>query len=559
MSKLSDHNFEENISMEELLESVENETEASAGEIIQGEVVSVDRDFVYLNIGQKTEGKAPFAEFKDKPSCGDKYDVVLLSRKLTDGMFVLSRKSAENSKKWETFIDWYKTGNRDVAGNISEIKQTGAIVDFGMYSGYLPHSQYGDIKVSSTASAGKSEFKILKVDEKKKSVLLSRRVITDELREKGWTNFIANHKENDVVEGKIAKIVEFGAFVDLGGVEALLRNTDLTWKKYYDKNEFLKENDKKKFKILSINLEKKKLSVGLKQMTPDPWTIAASKYKTGSVVNGTVTSLTSFGVFIEIEEGVEGLVPLSEISWSKSSVNLKNIFKKDDKVKVQIINIDANEKKLALSVKQTLVNPWNSVEKRCSAGTVCKCKITKIAKFGLFVEIEKDIEAMIHVSDLSWDGKTSLTSFKPGQEIQCKVLEVNIKEQKISCGIKQLTVSPWEKIKEKYPVRTIIKGHVVKISPFGMFVKFDEDVEGMVHISEISRNKIEKIEDVYSIGSSVDAIIQNIDADKKRIALSIKALEMMQEKEDLTRLMGGEPSKTASIGDLMKLKLNKGE
>ncbi|MBN1500508.1 MAG: S1 RNA-binding domain-containing protein [Spirochaetes bacterium] len=560
MSNVSEQNFEENISMEELLDSVDEELEASAGEIIQGEVVSVDNNFVYLNIGQKTEGKTSVSEFKDIPSIGEKYDVLLLTRKLTDGMFVLSRKAAENAEKWKTFIAWYNDGNREVTGKITDIKQTGSIVDFGIYHAYLPISQYGDIKVKN--SLGSSEtfnFRILKIDEKKKSVLVSRRIIIDELKEQGWKNFISKHKENDVIEGKIVKIVEFGAFIELGGFEGLIRNNDLTWKKYFDKSDFLKLNETKKFKIISINEEKKKISLGLKQLSPDPWTVVSEKYKIGSKIEGAVTSITNFGLFVEIEQGIEGLVPLSEISWSKTQGNLSKIYKKDDKVQVQIINIDAAEKKLGLSIRMTMENPWVSVQKRFPAGTVHTSRITKIAKFGLFVEIDKDIEGMIHVSDLSWTGKTELSSFKSGQEITFKILEINLKDQKISCGLKQLEVSPWEKIKEKFPVRSIVKGPVVRITPFGMFIKVDEDVEGMVHISEISRNKIDKIEELFSVGDDVEAVVQNIDTDKRRMALSIKMLDIMQEKDNLNKLMGGDISKTASIGDLMKLKLNKGE
>lgn len=551
--------FEENISMEEALGMEEFESSAGAGEIITGNIVSCDSDFAFLNIGKKQEGRIPLSEFDDKPANGDNVEVLLKSNRPSGGYYSLSKKAAESVKRWNDFLKWYEDKPETVKGTILEKKKTGAIVDFGITTAFLPQTHFADIKISNAIESKQEyDFKILKVDEKKRSILVSRRQYVDELKLKAWDSIVNRYNENDVIKGKVVRIVEFGAFVDLGGFEALVHNNDISWKKVFKKDEYVTINESYDFKILAIDKENRKISLGLKQMTVDPWSEIEKKYPVGTVVKGKVSTITNFGLFLQIDDSIEGLVPLSEISWNRQTINAKNAFNEGDSISAEVISVSPDERKIALSIKNTLENPWHSVEKRFPVGSKHKSKVKKQMAFGIFVELEDGIDGMIHISDLSWDDNASVNDYKKGDTVEFVILDINKKDQKIACGIKQLTKSPWEKIKEQYPVRSKVNGEVIKITSFGMFVKIEEGVEGLVHISEVSRKKIDNIEDIYKVGDKVDVIVQNVDVNKKRISLSIKMLDIIQEKEELDKIMNENVSNTASIGDMIKLKNDEG-
>lgn len=549
--------FDDSMTMEELLNSTPS---IEQGKIVQGEVVSVDSKFAYLNIGGKVEGKVFLNEFDKTPEQGEKHDVLIKSSRLSEGMYQLSKRAVVQIEKWKNFEAWASAGNERVNGKLIKKLPNGAVVEFDGVTGFLPIKEAGDIRIKDDDSFSRSyEFKVIQIDLKKKNVILSRKMVVDEIKEKAWSEISSKYKEGDVVSGTVVSFADFGTFVSINGYEALLHNNDLSWSKGVKRKNILKIGDKGEFKILSMDLENRKIALGIKQMTADPWETIDKKYRAGDKVKGTVTTVTSFGIFAEIENGIEGLVSSGEISWIKKIVNPKELYKKDDVVSAVITDINKAERRISLSIKQAEVNPFVDYLTKNRVGSVVDSKVARIAPFGLFVNLANDIDALVHVSDLSWDDeKVDLASkYKPGDSLKVKILSANSDEMKISCGIKQLTRSPWEDVKEKFPPRSKVSGTVSSITSFGVFVKLDDKVEGLVHLSELSRNKIEDVNSAFKIGDSVNAVVLDVDVDKKKISLSIKGFDIMSEKEELSKVMGGSTSNTASIADLLKNKMEK--
>lgn len=546
--------FEDNVSMDELMgESVD----PSSGEVINGEVVSADNDFVYVNVGGKTEGRVPASEFDSPPNPGDMVNVFVKNKRSTEGMYQLSHRLAETIVRWNDFSNWYTEEHTVVKGKVTAIKQNGAIVDFKVYKGFVPKNLAADIRFKDALASGDEyDFRIVKVDQKKKSVILSRRDFLDEQKKKAFAEIIEKYNEGDTINGTVTRLVEFGAFIDLGGFEALLHKNDISWRKVYTRKDYIKKGDTRDFKILAINKEEEKISLGLKQMTQDPWLSVADKYSIGSVYEGVVSGASNFGVFVELEEGVEGLVSADETIWAKKSPNPKSLFKKGDAVKVKVLSMNPEEKTLALSIKQTMPNPWNTLRDRFPAGSVASGAIKNIVEYGMFVALEYDVDAFIHISDITWDDsvKKPLEKFKEGEVVEFKILSINVEEMKVSASIKALSRSPWEELRERYPARTRIKGEVTSIKNFGLFVKIEENVEGLVHISEVSRKKVENLEELFKVGDVIECVVLDVDAKKKKISLSIKSLEVQAEKDEVSKILGAQSSSTASIGDMIKLK-----
>ena len=554
MSQNMNEQFDDSMTMESLLETT---PEIESGQVFKGEVVSVDERFVYVNIGRKNEGRVFLNEFDVPPAPGDQIDVVMKSGKLQDGAHVLSHRAAKAVAQWKRFMETNPAEGAVVRGSIKKFTGKGAIVQLDVVTAFLPLSHAGDIRLKeSEGKADQFNFKILSIDPKKNSIIVSRSEILSEEKEQAWNTIISKYNEGDVVKGRISRFVDFGAFVDLGGFEALLHNNDLTWKKVYKKKKIIEVGQEREFRILSINREDRKISLGLKQLAADPWTTLASRYSEGSRIDGTVTTVTGFGVFVEIEDGIEGLVIPGECSWSKKPVAPKDLFKKGDQVPVIVTGIDLENRKLSLSIRQAQANPWDDIERTYPAGTVMKTKVKRVVSFGVFVEIENEIDGLVHISDVTWDdGEINLQErFKPGDPVEFKILGVDKHEMKISCGIKQLTASPWEAIREKYPPRSKVTGTVTNITSFGLFVRLEDNVEGLVHVSEASRRKTDNIADLFKVGDVVNAVVLNVDTDRKKISLSIKAFDIVSEKEELKKIMTSSSSSTATIGDLLKLK-----
>jgi small subunit ribosomal protein S1 len=554
MSDQMNEQFDDSMTMESLLESTQD---ISMGQAFKGVVVSVDEKYVYVNIGRKNEGCVPVGDFDALPKTGDSIDVVLRPGKMHEGMHLLSHRAARSQAQWQAFFDNAPAEGSIVKGTVKKFTGKGAIIQLDVITAFLPLSHAGDIRLKE--SEGKADiftFKILSIDPQKHSVIVSRSEIIAQEKEVAWNRILSEHKEGDVVKGKITRFVDFGAFVDLGGFEALLHNNDLTWRKVYKKKKIIQIGDEREFVILSIKREDKKISLGLKQLSVDPWAEIEKAYPEGQKVEGIVTTIANFGVFVEIGDGIEGLVIPSECGWSKRPASPKDSIKKGDKVVVVVTGIDKENRKLSLSIRQATENPWSSIERKYPVGTVLKKPIKRIVSFGLFVEIENDIDGLIHVSDVSWDdGDKALPElYSVGQEVEFKIIGIDKNEMRISCGMKQLTRSPWESIKEKYPPRSRVPGTITNITAFGLFVKLEDNVEGLVHISEASRRKVEDLTEIYKVGDSVNVVVLNVDTDKKKMSLSIKHYDIMNEKEELKKLMGSTSSSTATIGDLLKLK-----
>jgi small subunit ribosomal protein S1 len=525
------------------------------GMIVKGEIVTVDSGYAYVNVGTKSDGRVPLEEFDTVPKVGEVYEVKLMNRKLVDGVYQFSRKAAVAEKSWKDFIESYNKGNREVKGKIKSSNDKGKILSLSGVNAFLPASLAADLK--SVSSSDEEYFFVVKdVDKKKKSVLVSRKDYIEELNKKKWEDFLSKYKEGDIVKGEVVKFVEFGAFVRIDGIDALLHRNDMSWKKVFKQRKILKLGEVRDFVILSINRDELKVSLGLKQLKEDPWLAIAQKFNPGDIVKGKVVTITPVGAFVQIDEDIEGFVANSELSWTKSNANVKDYFSKGDESDFVILSIEPQDKKIALGFKQLSQNPWETIDERFPIDSIWKRPIKKIVKFGLFVELEEGIDGLIHVSDISWDEVKDLNkSFKVGQEVEFKILEIHKDEMKISCGMKQLTKSPWELIKEKYPPRTKVHGTVSGITQFGLFVKLADDVEGLVHISETSRNRIEKLEEHFKIGDPVDAVVLDVDVEKKRLSLSIKHYEIMSEKEEVNKILKKTSPNTVTIGDIINIEL----
>lgn len=532
--------------------------EIQVGSIISGEVVTVDSDYVYVNVGMKSDGRIPAGEFSSLPAVGEVLDVILKTKRFADGMYQFSHSAAKKEKNWRNFSEWYKEGNTVVSGRITGSVKSGKSAECMGVNAFLPFSLVGDLKAAS-AGDNEYEFVIKSVDPSKRSIIISRKDFIEVEKKKRWESFLEKYKAGDKIEGEIIKFVEFGAFVRVAGIDALLHRNDMSWKKVFKQRKLFKLGEVKEFVILDINSEEGKISLGYKQLFEDPWVSVASKYSPGDIVEGVIVTITGFGAFAEIDEGIEGFVSLNDISWSKRGVAPKDVFERNEKYNFAILDMNPEEKRLSLGYKQTLPNPWDAVAENYPPGYTGKGKITKIVKFGLFVELEDQIEGLVHISDITWDEniKDPIAGYKTGDTVDFKVLDVNKDEMKISLGMKQLEKSPWEVIREKYPPRSRVEGSISGIKPFGIFVKIEDNVEGLVHISEVSNSRLENLEDHFKIGDRVSAVVLDVDVDKKRLSLSIKHYDKISEKEEIDKIMKGAKPSAVTLGDLVDINWEK--
>lgn len=553
MSPIKDDNFEA-IDMESVADSAFDEMQP--GMIVKGEVVTVDSGFAYVNVGMKSDGRVALDEFSKVPSPGDVFDVKLVSRKLVDGVYHFSKKSAELEKGWSDFISSYNDGNNIVKGRIRSSSGKGKIIDCGGVSLFLPYSLTADIRGISESDE-EYEFVVKSVDIRKKSAIISRKDFLDEKSKRNWDEFVLKYKEGDIIQGEVVKFVEFGAFVRIDGIDALLHRNDMSWKKVFKQRKILRQGEVRDFVILSINNENRRISLGMKQLKPDPWLDLDIRYAPGSVIKGKVVTITAIGAFVQVEDDVEGFVSNSELSWTKNNANVKDYLEKGDEAEFRVLSINKEDRKLALSYRQMQPNPWDTIDQKYPVGSVHTKPIRKVVKFGLFVELEDGIDGLIHVSDLSWDepSKELNTLYKVGQEIEFKILEIKKREMKISCGAKQLTKSPWEMVKEKYPPRTKVHGTISGITQFGLFIKLDDDVEGLVHISEVSKHRIEKLEENFKVEDGIDAVVLDVDVVRKRLSLSIKHFEIMSEKEEVSKILRQTSPNRVTLGDMINIDL----
>jgi len=487
------------------------------GEVVTGRIISIDKDQALIDIGYKSEGQVRIQEFMDEKGnitakVGDAVEVMVEWWDDEDERVLLSKDKAANIKIWEAIKKSYDEEGT-VKGTITNRVKGGFSVDIGVPA-FLPGSQ-ADLRPIRNLDemVGKSfDFKILKYNRKRSNIVLSRRAILEKELDEKRAATMASIQEGKVVEGVVKNITEYGVFVDLGGVDGLLHITDISWGRVKHPSEFFSIGDPITVKILNLDLENERVSLGMKQLVEDPWSVAAEKYAVGSRVTGKVVSLTDYGAFIELEEGIEGLIHVSEMSWTRKIRHPSKIVSVGDEVEAVVLDIKPESRRISLGMKQVVPNPWDVISEKYPIGTTIEGKIKNITDFGLFIGIDEGIDGLVHISDISWTKRIKHPSelYKKGDVVQAIVLDIEKENERFSLGIKQLQEDPWKTVPEKYKVGKEITGTITNVTDFGIFVELEEGIEGLVHISEISKEKIKSPIEKFKIGDVITAKVMNI-------------------------------------------------
>lgn len=514
--------------------------ETEEGSVIKGIIIAIKHDEILVDIGYKSEGAIPAFEFKDlqKYKIGDEIDVYLEAKENQDGMVVLSKYKAERLKNWERITaDIQKNNIRQ--GHILRKVKGGLMVDIGVEA-FLPASHIA-LKHPRNLDEfiGRSfDFKVLKVNFERKNIVVSRREILEEERAQAKEKLLKEKKTGDIIHGTVKNITDFGAFIDMGGMDGLLHITDMTWGRISHPSELFAVGDEVDVMVLNINSERERISLGLKQKTPNPWINIEDKYPVGGKVKGRVVNILPYGAFVELEEGVEGLVHISEMSWIRKLRAPTEILAIGDVVEAVVLSIDEANEKISLGLKQLETNPWMAVAEKYPVGTKIKGKVRNITSYGAFIEVEAGIDGLVHLTDMSWGRKITHPSeiMKKGDLVEAMVISVDPGNQKIALGLKQLQPDPWDAVQEKYKTGDIVTGTVSKITGFGAFVELEEGVEGLLHISQVSTKPVRDIKNLLEEGARVTARIMKIDPVERRIALSVREyLRTKKSEEELER------------------------
>ena len=501
--------------------------ELSEGSIVKGKILEIKPQVILVDIGYKSEGAIPSNEFEDEDiQVGDEVEVLLERLENDEGMVVLSKEKAAHRQNWEKIYNVFKDGGL-VKGKVKSVVKGGLMVNVGVEA-FLPGSQIDIIPPKDLNEyVGKVfEFKIVKINDERKNIVLSRREVIEAERAEQRQKFLDGVTPGDKVIGVVKNITDFGAFVDLNGMDGLLHITDMSWGRLNHPSEMLGIGQKIEVQILEVNREKERVSLGLKQLQNNPWENIEARYPVGQRVRGKVTKLVAYGAFVEVEEGVEGLVHVSELSWTKRIARPSDVLTVGQEIEASVLGINKEERKISLGVRQLDTNPWDDIDARYPIGTQMKRAVRNLTAYGAFVELEEGIDGMIHVSDLSWTRKINHPSelLKKGQEVDAVVLGIDKANQRISLGMKQLDTDPWSIIDTRFKVGDVVKGRVAKIASFGAFVELEDDIDGLVHISQISEDRIEKVKDKLNVGDEVEARVIKVDKVERRIGLSIKAM-----------------------------------
>jgi len=513
----------------------------TANSIIKGKVSGIKGNEVLVDIGYKSEGIVNANEFEDVSTVqvGDVIDVLLVELESDNGMVNLSKGRADEKLRWDAVLEKYTEGGV-VTGIIRSKVRGGLIVDVDGVDSFLPGSQVDVTPVSDVdAFIGQTfEFKVIKISNERRNIIVSRRELIEERMADKKRDLLGSIEKGQQRTGRVKNITDFGAFVDLTGLDGLLHITDMSWGRIKHPSEMLKVGQEIEVMILDVDMDRERVSLGLKQATPNPWDDIEGHFPIGSRLRGKVVNLVPYGAFVEIQPGIEGLVHVSEFSWTKRVARASDVLACGDEVDVVVLSIDASNQKIALGIRQTEDNPWDTVQDRYPVGSRISGKVRNFTTYGAFVELEEGIDGMIHVSDMSWTRKINHPSevLQKGQKVDAVVLEVNPADQRISLGLKQACDDPWNTITTRFAIGQIVKGTVSKIASFGAFVELEDGVDGLVHISQISDQHVEKVKDALKVGDDVEARIVKIDSEERRIGLSIKAVNMDEtEVEELTR------------------------
>lgn len=543
-----------------LAEFEQEQTTFHAGELVEGKVVGVSEHGVLVDFGYKSEGIVPAEEFgqpiEDAVAVGDTLQAIIKAIG-GDAQPLLSHKEALSRRVWAELEDAYRN-ERPVNGKIVGKTKGGLRVDLEGIEAFLPGSQIDSRPVGNLDPyiGQEIEARIIKLSRRRGNVVLSRKVITDEQINRQKAETLSKIDVGYIVEGTVKNLTEYGAFVDIGGIDGLLHVTDMSWGRLQHPGEMFKVGDHVQAKILKLDKEKEKVSLGFKQLLPDPWSTVIEMYPVNSRVKGKVSSVTDYGVFVELEPGVEGLVHVSEISWSKRAANPKKMFRKGDEVEVQVLGVDTQEKRISLGMKQLQENPWDTVAYRYPVGTKIRGKVRNITDFGAFVEIEEGIDGLVHVSDITWAKKVKHPKelLKKDQEVEAVVTHIDAAAQRLSLSMKDLTPSAWETFVATHRPGDVVRGKVSRFTNFGVFVELGEGLEGLCHISELSDERVDKPEDVISLGQEADFRILRIEPAEQKIGLSFRAVGKDDEPIIDTRIYSTEAkSGMASLGELARL------
>src|SRR2546423_7083319 len=508
----------------------------SPGAIIKGKVSGMAGDDFIVELGLKSEGILEAGEFDDPSAVkpGDPVQVLLEDVEGDTGLVKISKRKADRIINWEAIVKSKREGD-PVSGKVTKKIKGGLLVDIGVRV-FLPASQV-DIRRPGEISdwiGREIDAVILKIDEERRNIVISRRKMIEQQREELKRKTLDTLQVGQVIKGTVKNIADFGAFIDLGGVDGLLHITDMSWGRINHPSEMLKIDSQIEVKVLSIDKDKEKIALGLKQKDASPWENIETKYPVGSVHEAEVVNIMSYGAFTKLEEGVEGLVHISEMSWTKRINHPSEVVTQGQKVKVKVLEINKDKQEISLGMKQVEENPWERVAEKYPPGSVVEGKVRNIANYGAFVEIEEGIDGLLHVSDLSWTKKIGHPSevLKKGEDVQAVVLSVDQEKQRIALGLKQMQEDPWQTgIPANYRPGMVVKGHVTKIANFGVFVELESGLEGLLHISEIADQKVEKPEDIVKVGQEVDVKILRVDSDERKIGLSLKRAQWAQEEE----------------------------
>ncbi|MCC5823557.1 MAG: 30S ribosomal protein S1 [Phycisphaerales bacterium] len=521
--------FGERADAEDSMDSVlvDQATDLRAGKLIKGRVIGFAGDDVVVDVGLKSEGLIPRDEFPNlnELRVGDEVDVLLESLEGDGGLIQLSKRKADRQIAWQRIVDTTREGDQ-IEGTVMRKIKGGLLVDIGVPV-FMPASQV-DIRRPHELGdfiGRKIRAEILKIDTERRNIVISRRKLIEHERETAKKRLMETINEGDIITGTVKNIADFGAFVDLGGIDGLLHITDMSWGRINHPSELLKIDDKVEVKILNIDRDKEKIALGLKQTESSPWEEIEGKFPVGARVKGTVVNIMSYGAFIRLDDGIEGLVHISEMSWTRRVNHPSEMVNQGDEVDVVVLEIDKNKHEISLGMKQTEVNPWELVTEKYPPGTIVNGTIRNLANYGAFVEIEPGIDGLLHISDMSWTKKVTHPNelYKKGDEVQCVVLEVDQDKQRISLGVKQLTEDPWvDAIPSAYQPGMVVRGKVTKITNFGVFVELEEDLEGLLHISELADHKVENPQDVVGQDEEIDVKILRVDTGDRKIGLSLK-------------------------------------
>ncbi|MFA5514915.1 MAG: 30S ribosomal protein S1 [Desulfuromonadales bacterium] len=544
---------EQEQSFSELFES--SIRELNVGDVVEGTIVQLNPDSVVVDVGYKSEGMIPLSEFSvdgEKPNVqvGDKIDVLFERRENENGLIGLSKEKADRQKIWNSLEEGAVVDGRIV----SRIKG-GLSVDIGV-NAFLPGSQVDlrPVRNLDKLLGDTFQFKIIKLNKRRGNIVLSRRVLLEEQRENQRADTLKTLTEGQEIEGVVKNLTDYGCFIDLGGIDGLLHITDMSWGRVNHPSDILGVGDKIKVKVLKFDRERERVSLGLKQITPDPWLDVEEKFPVSARVRGKVVSLTDYGAFIELEEGVEGLIHVSEMSWTKRIKHPNKILNIGDEVDSLVLALDIPNRRISLGLKQAETNPWEVIGEKFPIGTIIEGQVKNLTDFGIFVGVDEGIDGLVHISDLSWTKRIKHPSelYKKGDIVRAVVLNIDRENERFSLGVKQLQQDPWQTIPQRYTPGTIIHGQVTSVTDFGIFLEVEEGIEGLIHVSEISKEKIDSPKTFAKVGDDLEAVVLHVDTADRKIALSVKHLSDQKEKAEVDAYLGAQKKATSNFGDLLQ-------